>query len=304
MIEIMKIGTTACQYLRFEHSSFLSRCKRIVEILQEHSSQILMPHFIVFPEYFLGSILDIDRSVKIEQLSEKHLNLQHEAYNEGIGHLKEWTKDHPNVVLVPGTYLLKRESGKMSNRADVISAGKVLTSVDKRHSFAEEQKHLSLNKTKPQIIETMGIKYSIAICADFWFLNTFREVFMECDLILGPIQAVVSNNDYSQYGKFYWNALSITRAKENVVSLCIADSPAPHSSSITGEKVEQSYAQGSGASIIVDPTIRFTNDSSSDLLGISYSNPEKEMAISQNINIEEVREYKKYRKSVGLLPDF
>lgn len=242
----------------------------------EKNRHIESETFITLPEYALGN-----KSTYDQELLEKTKDL-----------ISKFVEEH-NVSIVAGSHAQK-EGELWYNRAWLFdSESQKIQTYDKKHLFNFELKNdITPGSTKG--IFTVGkLKVKILICSDLWFPEEIRSAMEEkIDLIIVPAMAVVQSNQYVDYGKTLWHSLAQTRSKENIIPLMVSD--------WAEQSVRQAYTCGS--SCIIDPSQRWTNDSEKRNY-FTFMSHENEGFITKEISMNSVREYRKYRMEVGLLPN-
>lgn len=232
--------------------------------------------FVTLPEYALGN-----KSTYNQELLEKTKDTIAKFVDEN------------NINIVAGSHAHK-DGEFWYNRAWLFdSESHKIQVYDKKHLFNFELKN-NITPGSADGIFTIGkLKVKLMICSDLWFPEEIRSAMEEkIELIIVPAMAVVQNNKFVDYGKTLWHSLAQTRSKENIIPLMVSD--------WAEQPVRQAYTCGS--SCIIDPSQRWTNDSEKQNY-FTFMSQENEGFITKEISINSVREYREYRKEVGLLPN-
>jgi len=229
--------------------------------------------FIVLPEYFLGRKPRTYEEIKSSQ---------------NYGRLKDWSKEHDNVVIVPGSAAIYKKD-KILNQAPVVFEGKLLGLITKNHPFGREIEYGVLPSEEIFYTTIKKVRLGGVICADLWYPNLFDRKKRPLDVILVPIQAVVPSRDLIDYGRFLWQSLTVTRSKEQVAVVVSADLAPTKLYSDTDWYT-------SGASYIIDPTFRFTNQNEFHQ-GIKNCKKKSDFCYMK-ISLEKIHEYKEYRRKM------
>jgi len=159
----------------------------------------------------------------------------------------------------------------------------------KRKLFDREVKFGVIPGTKPVVVNIEGWRVAVQICADLWYPELAREVHGQFDMLIVPAQSVVRNGDYQGYGRNLWHNLAMTRAQENAVVTVVSDHPALPRKPLC-----------SGGFSICDPSMSMLT---SDLTEIQLLFDDGAPGfLTQELNLERLREFQKYRTERGMLP--
>lgn len=254
-------------YIRNEIEEFYSN-------KEENSGFISM---LVLPEYALGNT--IRQSSKVID------------YELILADCKELTKKF-NFNLFSGSAAIN-ENGLWMNRSFIIDSNGKTQFYDKQKLFNYEKK-LNFSPGSKSLVVTLPdeIRVQILICSDFWFPELIRDEINLPDAVLVPAMSVVPKENLVGYGKWLWHSLAITRSRENVLPVAVAD-----------WSIQQfSTSWTCGASCILNPSIKWTTEEELDKAFITINNNDQSF-ISTLISLEEVYEYRKYRIETGLLPE-
>lgn len=137
------------------------------------------------------------------------------------------------------------------------------------------------------VIEIKAIKFGVLICADLWNWKLVYDLVVKkgAELLIVPAFTVVPKG-YREYAKYQWLSLAITRSREFVIPIVIADH---HENGVE-------YDVGA-VSCIIDPSIK--NDRIKNIEDFVIL-PTGELAI-YTINFDPINSYRKYRSRNGLL---
>ena len=232
--------------------------------------------FICLPEYALGNKTTYSEG-KLLKIKEKISSLAKET----------------NSFIIAGSFA-HYEDSKWFNRSLVFNPkGKNQFHYDKAHPFNFELKNGITPGTNKEVFKIGDLHVKLLICSDLWFPEEIRNLSNNrLDLILVPAMAVVKSARLIHYGKKLWHSLALTRSKENVIPLVVSDWAA--------QQMRESYTCGS--SCIINPSIRWTNESEEQQAYKKISNS-SEGIISSVISKQAILEYQAYRREVGLLPE-
>ncbi|MFW9992817.1 MAG: carbon-nitrogen hydrolase family protein [Candidatus Odinarchaeota archaeon] len=228
---------------------------------------------LVLPEYFSGALPGTSDE-KLEQVPEC---------------LKELAKEIKGVVA--GSTLWSGESGKLSNRCFVFGAkGEKIGSFLKQKLFKREIAYGFEAGNQFFKFDHGEFKTGIAICNDVWWPEAYREELKECHLVLIPLMSSVDKIEYIQYGRLTWWNLAMTRSKENVQYLVAADHAA--GTILPGQ---ESGPATCGAAMITNPWTR-------KMENVAKAIPDgREGLLVGELTIDELMEYREYRKRAGML---
>ncbi|OLS23232.1 MAG: hypothetical protein HeimC3_25730 [Candidatus Heimdallarchaeota archaeon LC_3] len=255
-------------YIRNEIEDYYSNKK-------ENSGHISM---LVLPEYALGNVV------------------RHPSKTIDYVHILEDCKDLTkkfNFNLFSGSAAIN-ENGLWKNRSFITDSNGKTHFYDKQKLFNYEKK-LNFSPGSKSLIVTLpvNIRVQILICSDFWFPELIREEINNLpDVVLVPAMSVVPKENLIEYGKWLWYSLAITRSRENVLPVAVADWSI------------QSFSKSwtCGASCILNPSIKWTTEEELNAAFVTI-NEKDHGFISTIISLQEVYEYRKYRRETGLLPE-
>lgn len=193
-------------------------------------------------------------------------------------------KIQKNQQIILGSYPQKIQH-QVYNCAIYLNGSGTRILVPKSHVLEEEKKRAGIvGGENPGIIKYNGINIAVLICADLWDSNIMQKIVPQADILVVPAMTTVLPK-HSSYAKYQWYSLLITRSREFIVPIIVADHK-------TGT---QNYDVG-GVTSIVDP---------------SWKNPSMEHTedffhlptnglVSASIDLNKVNEYKRYRIEKGL----
>lgn len=205
----------------------------------------------------------------------------------------------PKQYIVLGTFAKLSSDGNKYNTAILANKYKVIGEVQKIRTLKKETKVKSGMNDK--IIEMNGLRVCVVVCADLWD-NTLIHNFVnnqKADIILVPAFTATQMN--SDYAKYQWYSLAITRSREFAVPIVVADHIRNTDRCSVGN-----------ATCIVDPSKRSASIKSiEDFLELSpetNDNCGHDSSCSSNsssvvrykIDFKKVSDYKNHRKNKGL----
>lgn len=268
--------TLLCLQLNYYRNNFNSAVTQLKNSVQNINSETKKIDVIILPEYWNG-LQDLEL---VNKFAEKSLSILCKMALE-------------KKVYIAGAHLVCKDSAVYNRCYVVNNKGEIAGFYDKKHPFGYERKRGLSAGNRELIFDLMGWKASCKICSDLWHTEDFIYLIKQnVDILFTPIMSVVTDFDYISYGKNIWFYLAITRAKEGCIALCVSDSA---KGLITGNH----YA--TGASCIVDPSIRFKNNEL-PFSSILTSIPEgKAGSCIKTISKADIINYRNYRKEAGLL---
>ncbi|MFX0062083.1 MAG: carbon-nitrogen hydrolase family protein [Candidatus Hermodarchaeota archaeon] len=246
----------------------------LVEIFENNSEGI---DFLLLPEHFcradeIGGLVPLDHVIEFfEQLTQKH-----------------------SVNIIGGSVETLDENKQRVNRCFIINRnGKIIGTYDKQKTLFFERMREVQRGMNPTILSLDGLRFAVEICADLWFPELSRSLIeKEVDALFVPAMTTVMSKDHTDYGRWLWHNLAVTRARENIIPLIVSDHALAY---------HEGYFATCGASCIVDPSVRFTNAQGPSFQAFkSLSHGEKGRIISA-INLTKIQDYRDYRKEMGLL---
>jgi len=238
-----------------------------------------MPDCIVLPEYVFGTLRDWNIGWE-----ERLLQVR-----KGISDLCQKHR----VFIVAGSVPYRTRRNRWRNRSYLFSSdGRVIGAYDKQRPFRTEiLMGLEPGKQTP-IFCLAQLRLSILLCSDLWFPRLVRRASKDADFIAVPAMTTVLNQRHTAYGRWAWHSLVVVRSKENAIPIVSADHP------------EGVYASGiytCGASCIADPSHRFGSNEGPHTQALKVADPRSQTVIVSTISQESIRDYKAYRREVGLL---
>jgi predicted amidohydrolase len=233
---------------------------------------------LVLPEYALGNKIRFPKS-KID-------------YNENLDECKELTSNF-EINLFAGSAAVNVDD-KWKNRCYFISSEGKIQFYDKQKLFNYEKK-LTFSPGGGSSIFTLpgGERCQILICSDLWYPELIREFLSNLpDIVVVPAMSVVPKENLIGYGEWLWHSLATTRSRENVVPVVVSDwAVQPFGESWT-----------CGASCILNPSIKWTSTAEFDEAFITL-HKKQNGPISTSVSLQEIYDYREYRKKTGLLPE-
>lgn len=226
---------------------------------------------IVLPEAFDGVPAEMDASHSSD------------AARDFIAELARTVRAH----IIGGSIAYRRADGRVVNACLVADrTGRIVGEYLKRRLFATELVTRIAGES-PGIFDLDGLRVGVLICSDLWYPDLARELCGRVDLVCVPSKTAVRLADSVLYARTLWWSLAMTRAVENVLPVAVSD------------WCDQAHAMHytAGAASLNDPAgrpditrvqERIENGAAGFLVG--------------RVDLDAVRQIRKYRQSVGLLP--
>lgn len=242
-----------------ELSSFMNR------IITSLRKLPLETDIVVFPEYCWGDNNINEISIFIESIKSDF---------------------HFNIIF--GSHPFQLSNNKTTNNA-------IISIIDNKTRYSSKTVPMEGEKernniepgTNTGVIDLSKVKIGILICADLWNWKLVRDLIVNqgAELLLVPAFTVVPKN-HRAYAKYQWLSLAITRSREFVIPIVIAD----HYSN--GED----YDVGA-VSCVIDPSIKNENIKLIEDLIILPS----DQIVTYTLNFDNINKYRDYRLRNGLL---
>ncbi len=256
---------------------FNNNLKQYQNLFTEFSATLKISDAICFPEYWNG------------MRKGSYTEAVHET---SLAFLKE-VAIHYSTWVIGGSHLVKDEDSYF-NRAHIFDpSGRLIGTYDKRHPFGYEQLQEITPGDKDFIWRINDWKVTIQICSDLWNIIDYSSLINEnFDIVFSPILTTIPDRLYTNYGRFMWYNLAVIRAKEAATAVIVSD---------TAMQVIHDPYWCAGASCIVDPSYRFTNEEpiGKNIL-CSIPNGSKGV-VSVTLDLDKIRQQRQYRKDMGLL---
>jgi predicted amidohydrolase len=257
------------------------RCRDNFDEATRHIKRLMYrldgtPDVILFPEYW-NSIRSLEQVTSLKEAS--------------LSFLEETAvKLHAFVIAAH----LEEEDGHIYNRCHVIdSNGASMGHYDKHHPFGHERERGIHAGVSEYFFHINGYKAGLRICSDLWHGKEFQSLIEEeVALVFVPALTVITDRDHVKYGREMWHFLSTIRAKEGCMAVCVSDAAAG--------KLDGNYFTA-GASCIVDPSLRYTNTKTLSTTLLTSVAGGKEGYCIKEISLISIKEYRRYRKMMGLL---
>jgi len=247
------------------------------KLFSENLSSIKSSDVICFPEYWNG----MRKGSYTEAIHKSSLSF----LKQTAVHYKAW--------VIGGSHLVN-EKGSFFNRTHIFDpSSKLVGTYDKHRPFGYEQVQEISPGDKTFFWQIYDWKATIQICSDLWNTNDYSLLVTKgIDLVFCPILTTIPNKLYTNYGRFMWYHLAVIRAKEAATAVIVSDSAM--------QPIREPY-WCAGASCIVDPSWRFTNE---EPIGknILSSRPDGSRGIvTVTLDLDKIRQQRQYRKDMGLL---
>ncbi len=246
-------------------------------LFSEYSTTIKSSKVICFPEYWNG----MRKGSYTETIHDSSMNF---LKNTAIRY-KVW--------IIGGSHLVN-DKDSYFNRAHIFDpSGHLIGMYDKRHPFGYEQVQEISPGNKNLFWQINDWKATIQICSDLWNTNEYSLLVTEdIDLIFCPILTTIPDQSYTNYGRFMWHNLAVIRAKEAATAVIVSDSAI--------QPIREPY-WCAGASCIVDPSWRFSNDEPPGTNILSSIPNGSRGIVTVTLDLDKIRQQRQYRKDIGLL---
>ncbi|MFX1282666.1 MAG: carbon-nitrogen hydrolase family protein [Promethearchaeota archaeon] len=256
---------------------FNNNLEQYQNLFTEFSTTFKITDAICFPEYWNG--------MRKGSYTETMQNLSLDFLKEVAIQFSSW--------VIGGSHLVK-DKDSYFNRAHIFDPlGHLIGTYDKRHPFGYEQLQEITPGEKDFIWQISDWKASIQICSDLWNVNDYSSLINKnFDIVFSPILTTIPDRSFTNYGRFMWHNLAIIRGKEAAAAIIVSD---------TAMQAIRDPYWCAGATCIVDPSYRFTND---EPIGknILSSIPDGSMGVvSVPLDLDKIRLQRQYRKDMGLL---
>lgn len=140
------------------------------------------------------------------------------------------------------------------------------------------------------VFQFRGVNIAVVVCADLWNRKLLEKIILgkDADLLLVPALTTVPK-EHENYGKYLWYSLVITRSREFVIPIVVADHRY-----LNHEK----YDVGN-TTMIVDPSVKKREIFSiEDFIEIPQQGKSNVIHI---LDLDKIDKYRQYRVEKGLL---
>jgi len=256
---------------------FNNNLNQYQNLFTEFSTTLNISDVICFPEYWNG----MRKGSYTETVHETSLDF-----------LKE-VAIHYSTCVIGGSHLVNDEDSYF-NRAHIFDpSGHLIGTYDKRHPFGYEQLQEITPGDKDFIWQINDWKATIRICSDLWNINDYSSLInKDFDIIFSPILTTIPDRSFTNYGRFMWHHLAIIRGKEAAAAVIVSD---------TAMQVIRDPYWSAGASCIVDPSWRFTNEEPIGKNILSSIPDGSKGVVTVTLDLDKIRQQRQYRKDMGLL---
>lgn len=246
-------------------------------LFDEFSTTIQTSEVICLPEYWNG----IRKGAYTETIHQRSLDF-----------LKEIAISY-STWIIGGSHLVKSKE-KITNRSHVLNpSGEMIGYYDKRHPFGYERHQEIIAGENDLIWQIQDWKATIQICSDLWSTKDYSSLITkEIDLVFSPILTTIPHSTFTNYGRFMWHNLAVIRGKEAAAAIIVSDTAM--------QPIRDPY-WCAGASCIVDPSFRFTNQESIGQHILTSIPDGIKGIVTVTLNLDKIREQRRYRKEMGLL---
>lgn len=232
---------------------------------------------ICFPEYWNG--------LRIKSFSNT-------SSQDSISFLQSIALTYSSWV-IGGSQIAKNGENYLNRSSIINPQGKIIGTYDKHRLFGYE---LSQNMIAGETLFHWKIgqfNASVCICNDLWNLkNVNRIIESDIDILFVPTLSVVPKSTDTSYGQHIWHNLAFIRAKEGAMAVVVSD---------TAKLPFMKPYWSSGASCIVDPSKRFTNQEAKGKHMIKTLELGERGIVFKTISLKKIREQRSYRKNMGLM---
>jgi len=246
----------------FTDENIFSFTNRITEYLLQVPKET---DIVVFPEYCWG----------------------HAHFKEIIKYL-ERIKSEFRFTIIFGSHPFQLDKQKTTNNAIISIINRKIMYSPKTITMEGEKERNNIEPGENIGVVNLGdIKLGVIICADLWNWKLIYNLVVNqgAELLVVPAFTVVPKG-YRDYAKYQWLSLAITRSREFVVPIVIADH---HLNT-------QEYDVGA-VSCVIDPSIKNEKIKAVEDFVIL---PVGELA-TYTINFDLIDNYRDYRSRNGLL---
>jgi len=230
-----------------------------------------------FPEYWNG--------LRIRSYSNT-------SYQDSISFLQSIALTYSSWVI--GGSQIANNGVNYLNRSSIINPqGKIIGTYDKHRLFGYELNQNMIAGKNLFYWKLGGFNASICICNDLWNLkNVNRIIENDTDILFVPTLSVVPEMSGTNYGRHIWHSLAFIRAKEGAMAVVVSD---------TSKFPLLKPYWSSGASCIVDPSKRFSNQEAKGSHMIKTLESGESGIVSKTIFLSKIRDQRSYRKEMGLM---
>ncbi|MHA1236290.1 MAG: carbon-nitrogen hydrolase family protein [Candidatus Hodarchaeales archaeon] len=239
-----------------------------------HNSDI---NAICFPEYWNG--------LRIKSYSNT-------SYQDSLSFLQSIALTYSSWV-IGGSQIAKNGENYLNRSSIINPQGKIIGTYDKHRLFGYELRQ-NMIAGKDLFHWKLGqFNASVCICNDLWNLkNVNRIIGSDTDILFVPTLSVVPKSADTNYGQYIWHNLAFIRAKEGAMAVVVSD---------TAKLPFMKPYWSSGATCIVDPSMRFSNQETKGKHMIKALESGERGIVFKTISFKKIREQRLYRKNMGLL---
>ena len=181
---------------------------------------------------------------------------------------------------------VKEDCGKIKNKSIILLNHKIQFSP--KELVLSGERNIVGGKNIGAIIYN-GVRLGVLICADLWSARLVEElvIVQKIDLLLVPAFTVVPIK-YGKYAKQQWLSLGISRSREFIVPIVIAD-----------HGVNGSDYDVGGVSCIIDPSKKSAQMSKQEDFVDLVANDEYYTCYT--FDLDKIDNYRKYRNELGII---
>jgi predicted amidohydrolase len=257
-----------------------------MHLLRQETEQLMRRQpvdLLVLPEVFNGQPSDYDEGASARQARQFLSTLARAC----------------SVNVIGGSVDYQHEDSTRRNTCFVMDrSGNEVGRYAKRVMFARELDSRQPGDG-PGVFELAGVRVGVLVCADLWEPSMARELLDRIDILCVPSKTTVPSERHTDYARTLWWNLALTRAMENALPVVVSDwAEGRHDSKrlVDGTLVHDVHYT-SGAGTICDPSGRPDVARLQQILARGIAG-----VLTASINLDDVAEFRKYRRSVGLLP--
>ena len=199
--------------------------------------------------------------------------------------------DHVQGLLSQSQYMMLGSApldhnGAVYNSGILVGGNGLRKFYPKRNVLDEETKRGVVSGINPGVTMIGTLKVQSVICADLWNAEYLLESVVNdgIDLLLVPAFTAVPKG-YSAYARTQWHSLALTRSREFIVPIVVAD-----------HYLHQPRYDVGQVTCIVDPSRKM--ESMKTIGDFMIHSPSE--VISYEIDFSNIEKYRNYRKNKGI----
>jgi predicted amidohydrolase len=226
---------------------------------------------VVLPEYFTGTTSENGETQPAAQP------------RQFVGELAKAVRAH----VVGGSAEHHTDEGQRFNTCFVADrSGQIIGEYHKRLLYGPEQNRVEPG-SEPFHFWLDGVPVGVLICADLWDPIIARDLASRVEMFAVPAHSGVPASENTEYARMLWHSMAVARATENALVVVISD----------WCRSEHGKHHTSGGASIVDPSLR--PDAKALQKRLADGQPG---ILTATIDLHRLREFRRYRQSMGMLP--